>query len=792
MLLRNSISALAHRLPTPPLSFVFLILCSVSAAVLPSTDVLIFGDAASEQAHGVEATQSEIITGGLSEPARRLLAPAAKDWQGGRVSFNLKVDPEKLNYATVRLWGSDTSPDRLILYIDGKQIGYRHLGDIEVLDIGDTEPAYNERFFYRTTPLPMELTRGKTQIACEIRSTGPIWGYGTTFDRYQLSMTQPTRGLYRIVIHPNGFYTPPEDEKQGSPPATTRVRPEPGIEVLDQLKKRVSREITQLLASEKPLNQMQLQFLAKAYFVKWTPAYQNPKVVKQVIKGVDALFVAYRKDPKIAQAGPATYNPEWFGLGPVGDCASLLAESLHPFLEDKIPDGAGATVTRRAAWSEMLCTSRDWHCRHRRLYTNQTMINDLYIFAAHRGIAAIDPERARPDAEMLRYLYESVGLQPWRDSDPGGEGAVEMGGKSWGVGDHYWQLTAKGLTKELGYVGYYGEVLDWVTQIYDVTRPKPGQPGDPKIKAQLEKMAHARAVFRYPMLDAEGYRAMRIETVIGWRDVHYPGEVCYGERISWDGSALYAAAATLDPEAIGYAQQLFADNQFFATLATRMKEPGLRVTAGLLGVPDQYETLQAQKPNPLRLPMTSGQPDFVFTDEEDGVVALKQGDEILYASLYWRARYAINFRARVHYLTPRFDRIAVVREETLFEPSGLAYTQPDWTNLGFGGGGLRYPESLHSAHAGETLPIAKIPEGVKFTSGDENVYAGRGSFYTLRYGPYLIGMNCTTDQTHTLACPADLTEARDLVSGKNLKPDANHVLAVGPRSTVVLRLEPTK
>ena len=34
--------------------------------------------------------------------------------------------------------------------------------------------------------------------------------------------------------------------------------------------------------------------------------------------------------------------------------------------------------------------------------------------------------------------------------------------RRWNVGTNYWQLTAKGLTKELGYVGYYGEVLDWV------------------------------------------------------------------------------------------------------------------------------------------------------------------------------------------------------------------------------------------------------------------------------------------------------------------------------------------
>jgi hypothetical protein len=74
--------------------------------------------------------------------------------------------------------------------------------------------------------------------------------------------------------------------------------------------------------------------------------------------------------------------------------------------------------------------------------------------------------------------------------------------------------------------------------------------------------------------------------------------------------------------------------------------------------------------------MTPGQPDFVFTDEEDGVVALKNGEEILYASLYWRAGNAINFLARVHDAQPSFDRIAVVGEATEFEPSGQMLKGP--------------------------------------------------------------------------------------------------------------------
>ncbi|HEY3325453.1 MAG TPA: hypothetical protein VGP72_33685 [Planctomycetota bacterium] len=750
-------------------------------------DSLAFGDAQSEQRHALSSDHSETIKGGLGDPARRLLPLDKPEWQGGRLSFEMKVDPEKPNYFTVRLWGDDISQNKLILYCEGKQIGYRHLGDIDLLDHGSDAPLCNGRFFYNTTPLPLEMTRGKTQLKLEIRSTGRIWGYGTNFEQYQKTMTEPTRGIYAAYVHTNGCFVPPATEKQGAAPADPPIRREPGPEMLDAVKKRVNGEVEKLLASKRPLNQMQVHLLARAYHTKSTPAFQNPKAVERVIEACDALYAAYRKDPKLAQSDPATPNPDWFGLGLAADAVRLVAAKLGAALDQPIEGAA----TRKAAWSEMFQASRDWHRRHRRLYTNQSMIIDLNIYRANRAVASIDPPHALPERDMLRYLYESIGLQPWlgSETDKGPEKPV---------GENYLQLTAKGLTRELGFVGYYGEVLDWVTQIYDATR-EPAQRvapaslpagteagatllGDAAIKAQLEKIARARAVFRYPALDDEGNRAMRIETVVGWRDVHFPGDVCYGERATWDASTLYTAAATLDADSVGYAQQMLADNQFFALLRNQLKETGLRSTAGMLGIPEQYETIRAQPPSAKKLPMSGS--DFVFSDEEDGVVAIKNADEILYASLYWRARYGVNFLARVHHLLPAFSRIAVVREEAVFEKSAQTYTRPDWTNMGFGNGGHRYPMELHSALAGEKLPIAKIPDGIRFKPGDESVFAGKAEFYTLAYGKYLIGMNCSKEKTFDLTVPKDCAKALDLVTRKEMA--AGTVLKLAPQTTAVL------
>ena len=761
--------------------FAHLILILPGLASAEVLDTLVLGNESSESAHRASADHSEVLVGGLGEKARKLLPGGALPWQGGVLVFFLKVDPEQQNYFTIRLWGDDVNHNQLTLHLDGKQIGYRHLGDIEALDIGADAPAYPGRFIYRTNPLPLALTKGKQEVALEIRATGPISGYARDFENYQKPMSEPTRGIYRLYSHTDCCFTPPTDEKQGMSLGKAEPRPSPGIEVMEALKLRVNQQIDGLLKEPKrPANQMQALFLAKAYFEPWTHAAGKPETIMKVQESLDEIYRAYVRNPKLAEAEPSTPNPDWFGLGPSGAVLDLLSEQLKPGLDELI-DGKGGKVKRRDAFANMLVACRDWHREHRRQYTNQSMINDLYgIHLANRGVAMAAPEKALPEKQSLRYLYESIGLEPWLGSEQNGKPTKPLG-------EHYFQLTEKGLTKELGFVGNYGEVIDWVCQIYEATRPAPGKPGDMRVKAQLVKIARARLPFRYPMLDQDGWRAMVQETAVGWRDVHVPGDVTYTQRPSWDGGPLEAAAITLDSMLLGGVQQMFADNQFHASIAKQMEEKGFRTTSGLLSVPGHLEIIKGLKAAKYPLPMSWDQPDFVFSDEEDGVVAIKNGREILYASLYWRARYAVNFLGRVHHLTPAFDRIATVHEKIQFTPSGMNHKRPDWTNFAFGNGGPRYPTAFVSAHAGEVLPIAKIPDGVSFKPGQENLFAGRGDFYQLQYGPYLIAMNMSPDKTFELKAPDHTGKIRNLGAGKAV--EAGSVIKVALRTTVVLHLD---
>jgi hypothetical protein len=736
----------------------------------PLLDRVALGDPQSERAHGLTETASRVDRGALGEPARQLLPGGRSAWEGGTLMLSMKVDLQRQTYVTARFWGSEVNENYLFLFCDGKQVGYRHLGDVDVLALPEEAPRYNGRFYYVTTPLPLAMTHGKGTVQLEVRATGPLSAYSGTFDKYQKPMVTPSQDVYRLYTHADGAFTPPADERQGTAPVAT-ARAEPGPEVIAAVQERVNTSIDGLLAARKPLNQMQVQFLGRAYFVPWTHAHSSPKAVTQVVAGVDELYRRWRQNPDDLWNDKATWNPGWFAVGPGADAVRLMAGPLGPALDQPL-DGQ----PRRAAWSALFQAGRDWLRVNRRWLTNQAMFTDSNLYLCDRAVAAIDPDHALPAAKASDYLYQCVGLVPWLGPDT-------PRGPERPFGNAFFEVTDKGLTRERGYSGSYGEVgVEGAMDVYNATRI-PGGQGDPKLRAQLAKMVRARAPFRYPMLDEDGHPAMRLETVVGWRDTHVPGEVAYAQRGAF---GMTAAAATLDPDVVGYAQQMLADHQFFSVLARVLTDNRFRTTTSLLDVPDDYRTIRAQPPTGRRLPLSWDQPDGVHADEEDGVVAIKNGTEILYASLYWRAGYGVNFLARTHYLTPNYEQTAVVREEATFEPSGQVYRRPDWINFGFGNGGtnIRYPADLHQASAGEELPIAKPPPGVRIKAGDESHFAGKAEFYVLRFGRYLIAMNTTADQSFPLTVQGAAGPAMDL--GARLSVPAGSVLRVGPRSTVVL------
>jgi hypothetical protein len=258
-----------------------------------------------------------------------------------------------------------------------------------------------------------------------------------------------------------------------------------------------------------------------------------------------------------------------------------------------------------------------------------------------------------------------------------------------------------------------------------------------------------------------------------------------------------------DPLLAGWCQEMIADGQFAPQLELLATNTWTRVGLNAFRlIAKDLPAFQALPASGGRLPGHWDAADFVFTDEVDGCLAIKRGREILYASLYWRARQAVNDLARVHLVTPQSERSATVRESSVFaKDPGNTYTVQDWVCWDFAindsgnvstvpAGGYQYPGPiLHQVFAGQTYYLAPIPGDVpdpalgSTTVGVEKVLVGKAPFYALEYAGYLVAMNTTTDQTFTYR-PTGAGRAVDVKTGKPVP--LGRPIRVPPLTTVVL------
>lgn len=754
--------------------------CPLSAQTL---DGIEFGNSESESSHGFRDPdgQTQTIAGQFGHLPRQIKAPASEAWEGGSMFFTLKVDPNKTNYLTVQFWGEDLNRNQLYVYIDGKLLGYRHIGDYDILHHGTNEIVAPGQFYYISTVIPENVTKGKTKLEFEIRLVGQIWTYAPTFDRFQHNIEGDSLPIYAAFTHVGAKFEPKTAESRSVPDV---VRPAPGAEVVDRVKERISAELEQRMNGRKTLTQQDVEFLARGYRIKWSPVYNNPKCIERIVDGIDAFYRAWQENPKLVENDPRQYNGDWFGVAPL--CEAIYTMDSTEF-QKRLNEPLADSRTRRQAWGEMIHAGLVHLSQHRRWYTNQSMIIDWNLHRMNRALILVDKSKAFPERQTLRYLYESMGIEPWRGSETESGPALPRG-------ESYYQITRQGLTRELGYVGMYGEVLDWGCWIYLstckrdadgqlVVRPDGLLDGDEKIRQQLVKMTNARQRFRYPSIDNDGYRAVRLERSVGWRDNELTGPVMYCARTGKEGVALMIPFCTRDKNALQSTAQALADNQIFDELDKLNRIWGLRISYALMEVPDYWEYVRgactSSKPNPESTPS-------VFSDVDDGVLVLQNGDERLYMSLYWRARLGVNRLGKAHYIGKNWQQFVTLREDVEFDPSGETVIRRNWTTADHhnGYGHIHYPGRTDSIHAGEELPVARIPDWDKeFRLGEENGNAGRAEFYKVRFGQYLIAVNASGEKSFEL----DLTseQGKSFVWFDSDKPASGNI-TVAPNSTVVL------
>lgn len=175
-------------------------------------DAVVFGNEESEAEHNVEPGKSAVGYGGLGDTYRQLYPGDDRIW------FTLKVDPDRMNYVTLKLWGSEFENKEVcsLLINDEYDTMATKYGTIwNVPDYMYEEPAQRDSYFYATVRLPMAMTHGKTELKLYINHYGAYSAY--TANGFATANNY-SRQIYKVISHTDPQYKKMADDKDGNTP----------------------------------------------------------------------------------------------------------------------------------------------------------------------------------------------------------------------------------------------------------------------------------------------------------------------------------------------------------------------------------------------------------------------------------------------------------------------------------------------------------------------------------------------------------------------------------------------
>ena len=618
-------------------------------------DRVVFGDAASEAAHGFAGAEVSKVV-----PKGRIIDRAPDGfWRAGPIEATLAVDGASDNYVTLELCGDDISRGHLFMLVDGEMMGQMHLGEYDLLDYESCWPRGASREIadpehpgvqtYRTFLLPRRATDGKKSVRIAIYSMGEIWGYGTYFAQFQKPAAEQSRTICSLNIsQAAGRRFPMGTVTQSLASGGTPLPPAPLRDKIPAMAEQIDKSLHDLLIpGTLAMKKKDMAFVAEAFHTEGTRCYHDDAVAREIVAAVDDSVALWRAQPE-----------KFFPKNGTWTCGRLEAEGVARLGAKALE--SWLTPERRKDWSDFFAACTDYLFTHRPFFANQTQIVAISCHWANRALKICDPSRGPALDETLHHLYQGMGLEPC----PNG----------------YVTLTASGLSKEDGYVGSYGEAtISKAIESYEATQPygeaaqgeaAQGEAasrrlngGDPRLLAQLRKTIEARLPFRHPSIRRDGSRVMRLEAVTSWRNEHFPARPCY----LTDGKFILTPWTLTGSDAMLAALELCEDDGWMAKFADLKGEdkPDLRERMRFVHDYPLFAKARAERNIAPGMPMTKER--FFFCDPENAIVAEKDGEKILYIECHWRAREAPNGLAKIHYIAPDTEVQATVACEETFE-----------------------------------------------------------------------------------------------------------------------------
>jgi hypothetical protein len=261
------------------------------------------------------------------------------------------------------------------------------------------------------------------------------------------------------------------------------------------------------------------------------------------------------------------------------------------------------------------------------------------------------------------------------------------------------------------------------------------------------------------------------------RNNNLPSHYAYLGRYSPDDFSMVSQGApAVGNDLVGYFQQGVNDGQAYRNFSNTYDVGSTTEHDPYL--PAHWALIKAMPQTNVKLPATSGQPDFAWVDEENMVVAAKHGEERFYANLYWRQPNFINGLVKVFHLTPTTAHLVdAMVDDVRFRSTGKSITTGTSVDTG-----VTPPDDPAEAFGGMTLDIAWRSDlsAVPPTNRD----AGRGNGYTFRYGNWLVGINADYLRTYTVQTPAGFGSATDLTTNAVIQGP----VVLAPKTSVVFYL----
>ncbi|WP_199615817.1 LamG-like jellyroll fold domain-containing protein [Paenibacillus alkalitolerans] len=404
-------------------------------------DKIVFGNAASENAHNFTGEFTTAITGLFGEPARISNPRVPVQGQGGDLTFTMKVDPYLRNYFTVKFSGEEASYISMV-NINGEQIGYISYGDYEAINRGWKLP---NRFFYYTIMLPLESTVGKETVEITIKSFNPSG-----------NMTTDSRGYYNAYTHTQAYINV-DGEKQGyklksDQTPDTMLTPDLTDEekqaLIDGYMKghidffnNLSAKVDSSAGGKMSIVRYQdeLKFYANVLKYDWSPAKtpeEKRAALQRIFKTIDNHVKDYYGNTRLVLRGG--HQGDWGGYyGALGE-ALYIVENLikddtiygeaafNAFLDEPFVTGTtegefslagvdwnGGELTRREAWERVLKANFDFARARLSYIYNQVYYTYEGAWEAHEGLRMIGSSFYEGKGRSHQILLEALGIRPF-------------------------------------------------------------------------------------------------------------------------------------------------------------------------------------------------------------------------------------------------------------------------------------------------------------------------------------------------------------------------------------------